>query len=266
MVTERSDYHVRAISRALTIFDTFLDVRGRALGVGEIAVKIGLPKATVHRMLITLVDGGYLERDLHTEKYRLGLRLFQLGYLVQSRAELRMEARPYLERLGQETQESVYLSLLVGIHRVVIDKVESPLPIRHDITLGESLPVHVGASGKALLAFLAPERLDSILGRLRLEQVTPNTITDPEVLRRELAEVRRRGYAFSSDERFVGSSSVAAPILGVTGEVVASLGVVGPSVRLDPAKTVKVIELIIRYAGDISRRMGYLAPALEAGQ
>jgi DNA-binding IclR family transcriptional regulator len=266
MGTERTDYHVRAISRALAIFDTFLEVRGRELGVGEVAVKLGLPKATAHRMLVTLADGGYLEQNSLNGKYRLGIRLFQLGFLVHNRAELRLEARPYLERLGAEIGESVYVSLLVGIHRVVIDKVESPHPIRHDIPLGEGLPVHAGASGKVLLAFLPPERLEQILSRLRLEKLSTQTITDPETLRKELAEIRRRGYAFSVDERFVGATGVAAPIFGVTGEVLAALGIAAPSSHLDAAKTLKVVELICGCAAEISRRMGYMAPSAEEGR
>lgn len=264
--TQRADYHVRAIGRALAVFDTFLNVRGRELGVGEVTVKLGLPKATVHRMLVTLADGGYLEQNPVTGKYRLGIRLFQLGYLVHNRAELRLEARPYLERLCAETEESVYLSLLVGIHRVSIDKIDSPHPIRHDVPLGESLPLHAGASGKVLLAYQPPERLDYLLSRLRLEKLSTRTITDPEVLRRELAEIRRRGYACSRDERFVGSTAVAAPIFGLNGEVLAALGLAGPSSRLDEAKTARVVELICNYASEISRRMGCLAQPAEVEQ
>jgi IclR family KDG regulon transcriptional repressor len=225
------------------------------LGVSELARRLGLAKSTVHRMLSTLLDEGFVQKTADG-RYRLGLRLYDLGQLVVNSLELREVAHPILERLRNETAETVHLAVLEGSHVVYVDRFESPSTLRLFGRLGRRMPAHCTSSGKCLLAFSPPDAVAAVLED-GLARVAPRTITSRQVLERALEQVRRNGYASSIDESEPGAASVGAPIFGHDGAVIAAVSVAGPSLRVTPESFPAYARMVQRAALAISVAMGH---------
>jgi len=225
------------------------------LGVSELARRLGLAKSTVHRMLTTLLDEGFVQKTAD-DRYRLGLRLYDLGQLVVNSLELREVAHPILEHLRNETGETVHLAVLEVPHVVYVDRFESPSTLRLFVRLGRRMPAHATSSGKCLLAFSPPDALDTVL-EAGLARLAPRTITSGHVLRRALEQVRRDGYACSIDESEPGAASVGAPVFGHDGTVLAAVSVAGPSMRVSPESFPGYARMVQRAALAISAAMGH---------
>ncbi len=255
MSKKRSEYYLKSLNKAMQILNA-LAQENVELGVTELSKKVGWHKSTVHRILVTLEDERLVAQDKVTQKYRLGIKLFELGSLVQEQVEIRKLALPAMKRLAQETEESIDLNIISSGKRVSIEKIESTHDIRRIIQLGERLPLYCGGSGKALLAFLPEEEIDKILQQERLIPFTSHTITDPFKLKEHLKEIKKLGYATSFEERIPGSASVAAPIFNFKGKVVASLSISGPISRFTHEKLPKLIALVKDTTRDISFSLG----------
>ena len=200
------------------------------LGVSELARRLGLGKSTVHRILATLQADGYVERT-PDERYRLSIKMYEIGLQVAASSELRQLVHPALERLRNESGETAHLAVLSGTDVVYLDRLESPHMIRLLTQVGRRRAAHATSSGKVLLAFGAPADLERVLAG-GLPRLGPRTITTPAMLERALAEVQARGYAVSVEESARGVSSVAAPIYDGGGECVAAMSVAGPITRM----------------------------------
>ena len=245
----------RAAERTLDIMLAFLR-EGRELGISELSRTVRLPKATVHRLVHVLVSRGFLARDPATARYRVGLTPFRLGNLFLAQTHVRQVALPVIHDLARQTGETVNLNLVVDRHRICIEKAESPHDIRHAVELGRPLPLYAGASGKVLLAHLPEEEIEAVIAA-GIHRLTARTIVDPARLRRSLAEIRRRGYAVTSDERVAGASAVSAPIRNGTGRVVAGLTVSGPTYRFTAERVRSFTTLVRQGAREISAALGY---------
>lgn len=162
MSKKRSDYYIQSIKRAIQILNSFTP-QEKELSITELSKKLNLHKSTAHRILVTLEDESLVVKNQITQKYRLGIKLFELGHIVQDQMEIRAYALPIMKELAQKTEESVDLNILSDEKRVSIEKIESPHDVRRIIQLGRSLPLHCGGSGKALLAFLPDEEIDKII-------------------------------------------------------------------------------------------------------
>jgi DNA-binding IclR family transcriptional regulator len=225
------------------------------LGVSELSRRLGLAKSTVHRILTTLLDEGFVQKAADG-RYRLGFRLYELGQLVVSSLELREVAHPTLERLRNDTGETVHLAVLEGADVVYLERFESPSTLRLFGRLGRRMPAHSTSSGKCLLAFSPPEVIDAVVAA-GLPRLAPRTITSRAMLVRVLRQVRRDGYASSIDESEPGATSVAAPVFGVDGTVIAAVSVAGPSLRITPESIPRYSRLVRRAADAISSGMGH---------
>ena len=225
------------------------------LGVSELARRMGLAKSTVHRLLTTLLDEGFVQKT-PDDRYRLGLRLYDLGQLVVNSLELREVAHPVLERLRNETGETVHLAVLEGADVVYLERFESPSTLRLFGRLGRRMPAHTTSSGKCLLAFSAPEAVDAVVAA-GLPRLAPRTITSRSMLVRVLRQVRRDGYARSIDESEPGVTSVGAPVFGFDGSVIAAVSVAGPSLRISPESIPRYSRLVRRAADVVSTGMGH---------
>lgn len=228
---------------------------------GEIIRALGLSRSTGYRFLHGMIQLGFLDRDPATGQLRLGLSFIQLGHLAQEQFALVQVARPFMEELAQETQETVLLAFLRNGRAYCAEKVESTQRIRLSFDRGASLPLHAGASSKVLLAQLPIQEVVRVIRRAGLPRYTANTITSPDRLKRELAEIRRRGYAISSEEVDPGAWAISAPILGSHDGTIAGLTLSGPLQRLTRTREADWIEAVCRIAARISAKLGYVSPA-----
>jgi len=187
----------------------------------------------------------------------MGPKVLTWSAVYTSGLDIRDKARPALEELHRLTQETVNLYLLDGNERVCLDFIESPQRVRVVVQRGERMPLHAGSAGKAILAFLPPERVQQILAK-PLERMTPNTITNRRKLLKELATIRAQGFAVSHGERFSDALGLAAPIFDANGKVVAALNVAGPVMRFTDADIQKLAPKMMQLAMHISRALGYL--------
>lgn len=252
---EPIDYNVRAVERALQILNCF-DNQSLALGVTEIARAVGLHKATAHRIVSTLVSFGYLERAADGQKYRLGLRLIDLGFLVVRRMDLRREALPYMNQLARRWGEACDLSVFNNDEVFYVEMIPSLHALTIAASVGRRLPFHATASGKLFLANLEPDHVDALLKK-PLERHTANTITNVGELRTQLEIIRERGYAVDDEELENGIRSVAAPVRDHQGKMIAAISLPSPASRMTLERIPEIARDLIETTRTISRRMGW---------
>ncbi|MGD9697369.1 MAG: IclR family transcriptional regulator [Thermoleophilia bacterium] len=261
-------YRIQAIERAVGILNAF-SAEEPELGVTELAERLGLHKSTVHRFMVNLDAAGLVERNPRTGRYRLGLRIFELGGLVMQQMNLWDEALPFLEGLVRDTGETGHLAVLDGGEAIYIERVEARRALRVPSAIGRGYPAHATNLGKVLLADLPRHRLEEIVAERGLAAFTPNTITDIERLDADLEEIRGRGYAVDNEEYDEGLRCIGAPVRDHSGRVVAALGIGGPVTRITPGRVSELGELVMAAAGGLSRRLGagraptYSPPALR---
>ncbi len=247
---------VRTAARVLRAFSG----ADTALGVAELARRIGISKSTAHRVLATLAAERLLEQDATTGKYRLGLSLYELGSAVSEHVDLHQAALPVLTTLRHRTGEMVHVAVLDRLEVVYVERLESHhmLPVFRRV--GHRLPAHLTSSGKALLAALPRDVLEARLEGHVLVARTPKTITNRTALLAELDRVARRGWASNIEEGQLGVSSVGAPVRGPDGAVMAAVSVVGDVTRLRGAALHQAAALVVEAAAVISGRLGYRSP------
>lgn len=248
--------HIKSVVKALKIIEILAE-NNRELALHEIAEKLGIPKSTVHGLISTLYDFGYIDQSPFTGKYKLGLRLFELGNIVASRLDLRTVAAPYIQKLVDTMGETVHLTILDKGEVLYIDKREGHQSIRIVSQVGMRLPAHCTGVGKVLLAFLPSSEVKKIISTKGLPRFTKNTITDPDVFEAELAKIRIQGYAIDNEEIMDGLRCVAAPIRDHSGKVCAAISISGPVSRLEGERLNLAIRLITETAEEISAKLGY---------
>jgi DNA-binding IclR family transcriptional regulator len=241
--------HVAAVERAFSVLDALAD--GSELGTNELARRTGINASTVSRLLATLASARYVEHVAETGRYRLSLRFVELGNAVLGRLDLRELARPHLQALVRETGETATLSAPGETDAVTIDFVLSPATIVSVAQVGRPSIGHATAVGKVMLALSAPP---AQLGEL--ERFTERTIVAPSELTAELDRVRAQGYATAVEEREEGLSAAAAPVVGRAGELVAILGVQGPSQRLRGPALDAVVKPLLGHALELGASLG----------
>lgn len=242
----------QTIARSLSVLRLLRDAEDD-LGVTEIARALGLNASTTHRILKALVAAGYVAQNKHSERYRLGREAFLLGHAARRTLGLDA-AMPLLERLAQDTGESVNLVIRDGDSGLVVLRVESQQPLRFTQPVGTRIPLYCTSSGKALLAFVGDYRAE--VARLgEAQQLTPATITSEEALLRDLAETKDRGLSVNRAERIPGVCGIAAPVLDVDGRVMAALAVQGPQIRITEDRIPALGALVIETAQAVRAAM-----------
>lgn len=220
---------VKSADRVLTILDLLAE-QG-SLTFSEIVKALGLPKSSVHNLLGTMIDRDYVEYDAAAKSYGLGIRVWQIGRARQDVEHLRALLKPLMDRLRDETEETVQLAQLEGADAVYLEISESPHPMKLSSTVGVRLPAHASGIGKVLLAELDPDDARDRLEAVPLERYTEHTLTDVDVLLRELAKTRQRGYGTDDEEFAVGCRCIAMPVRDGNGRAVAALSVAIPTPR-----------------------------------
>ncbi len=247
---------LRSCLRTLRILEVLSS--GKEMGVTEIGKYAGLHKSTAYRFLDTLEHEGYVKQNPETEKYKLSYKVLSLGFNLIEKMDVRNAARPYMEKLDRVTGETIYLTIVDSSQILYIDKVNLTENLQTFHKVGDKNYVHCTASGKAQIAFFSEAEFNDIFQKWGLPKQTMNTITDINVLKEQLKEVRIRGYAIDDRESEEDVMCVASPIFDYTGNVVAALSISGPITRL----TVKKIErdfshLIVDVTADVSKELGY---------
>jgi IclR family transcriptional regulator, acetate operon repressor len=240
---------VQSVERAFAIVGC---LAGGPAGVSEIAERVDLPKSTVSRLLVTLVELGVVEQPNPGSGYRLGAYLHSLAGATQPVRRLIDLSRPHLAELVNATHEAAGLSVLEDDEALYLDQVSSPGEIRIRDWTGERIKAHLVSSGLVLLAESGDAAIDQYLAR-PLERQTARTMTDPEALRRRLEEVRERGVAWVVDELVDGLSSVAAPIRDGEGRAIAAIHVHGPSFRFPGPSKESTVSQLLTAAARISK-------------
>jgi DNA-binding IclR family transcriptional regulator len=255
METHRSQTH-QSLERGLRVIEATAAVGGAAT-LAEIARKTALPRSTAHHILRALVDFGYLVQDGGAKPYRLGPRLFRLTGHTWTKEQLAEIAMPYLDELSRRTGEGTSLAILRDGVVTIVAKRESEGPVRVVQEVGARRPIYCTAVGKALAAWLPNREIDGVIARTVFERKTTRTITTPVAFRRELARIRTTGFAIDNEEHIAGIRCIATPVRDHSGDVRASLCVVGPTSRL-PRKQLEAIRgPLTAVAANLSTRLGY---------
>jgi DNA-binding IclR family transcriptional regulator len=256
---EKEARYVQSLERALNILEVMAQ-EGASMTVTDLSEKVGLKISTVHRLLTTLSHRGYVQQDSESSRYRLGLKMLEIGNAALYRSDIRTEARPYLEELVERCNETANLAVLEGINIVYIDQVESHnlIIVKMFAQPGNRGPVHCTASGKALLAYLPPDKLETVLSQVEFVRYTNETITDREHLEKELTRIRQEKYALDWGEMEEHVRCIAAPIFNHEGKAIASISISGPSNRITTYYMKnELVDIVIGVANRISKKMGY---------
>ncbi|WP_303722424.1 IclR family transcriptional regulator [Malonomonas rubra] len=254
---DKSEYIIQAVSHALDLLEQFHDDVDE-LGVTELSKRLKLHKNNVFRLLATLESRGYIEQNKATENYRLGLKALELGQTFIKQMGLLRQAKPILEEIVEDCNETAYVAIYKEHHTVYLDVVETNLTVRVVSRVGSRLPAYCTAAGKVHMAFMTDEELDDLLSNLKLVQHTPSTIADVDGLKAELAKVRELGYAFDDEELDAGVRCIAAPIRDYTRRIVGAISISGPSMRISNERSEQeLVPLVLKAGTDLSTRLGY---------
>lgn len=246
---------LQSVDRALYILGLLQNSKD-GLGVTELSNRLDVAKSTVHRLLTSLQRKGFVQQDRITEKYRLGLRLLELGNAVTESLDIRKIAQPFLLNLSEETSETTHLVLLEQGDVVYIDKIESAHTIGMKSRIGKRAPAYCTGVGKAILSHLPEEEVDKAISG-PLKKYTETTITDKRQLKNELAKIKEKGYSLDLEEHEEGIRCAAAAILNYKNEVVAGISVAGPNMRMTDEKLDQCAKKIMVCASEISRQLGF---------
>lgn len=251
---------VPAVDRALRILELLAESPAAEFGVSEISRQLSLNKSTVHGILTTLSDHGFLERDSSSRRYRAGPSLHAVALALRPASDVTSLARPALEALLRESGETVFLAVMRDDHVTLVDKVESTKEMSITSPLGLRLPHSAGALGKVFHAWMDRGELRSLLRRRPLRPFTSRTVVDLPQYLQELGRVREAGVAYDDQEYLEGVWAVAAPIFDSGGRVAAAVLVVGPSARFTLPDLHRVGRKAREVGRSVSARLGALIP------
>jgi DNA-binding IclR family transcriptional regulator len=225
------------------------------LSLAEICTRMGLHKSTAHRSLIVLERTSMIERTPEG-RFRLGLKLYELGNRAVEQIDLRDRVQPFFRRLAMEVGETVHLSVLQKTKVVYLDKVEPNRRVCMTSKSGTSNPVYCTSMGKAMLAFLPDDPREEVLSKIKFTRFTSKTLCSREALLKSLERVKKRGFAIDDEEIEVGVRCVGAPIFDENRYPIAAVSVSGPASRITVQSVPGIAEKLIRCCNEISRTLG----------
>ncbi|WP_125153561.1 IclR family transcriptional regulator [Clostridium rectalis] len=247
---------VQSVDRSLSILEVLSDYEN-GLGITEISEKVNLHKSTVHRLLATLIHKGYVKQEEKANKYKVTLKLFELGNKKIQKMDITTVARPYLKELVQKTNEVVHLVVSEGTEIIYIGKEESQNTIRTHSRIGYRRPLYCTAVGKSILSYMEDERILDIWNKSKVEKLTEHTITDLKEFKKHINEVRKKGYAIDEQENEIGVRCVASSVFNYEGEVCGAISISGSIISFTEEKLGEFSKLVIEYAEKISSELGY---------
>lgn len=249
----KAAYSIQSLDRVFSIIE-FLADHPVGASLTEICREVNLPKATVSRMLASLIRHGYAFQNLDSRKYHLTMRMFEIGSKVVGVTNIIPIARPYLEHLSRISEETVHLVSRVNDEVVYLYKEDAYNSIvRMSSCVGQRAPIYCTGVGKCFLAYLPDDELRAIFQRIELVRFTPTTIVTLTGMRREAAAIRERGYAIDNQEHEAGVRCIAAPILDFYSNPVAAISIAAPVEHMTDADVEKCASILLDAAKSISR-------------
>ncbi|WP_042348694.1 IclR family transcriptional regulator [Bacillus massiliigorillae] len=249
MSSKQATHRLSTVDNAMSLLALFL--KYDSVGLIDIERETGVSKTAAFRLAATMVDRGFLVKDAKTKKYYPGPILFQLVHKFQVNDIITI-SEPFVQELANMTNESVYISIRSGNNYFFLSGVHSTYPVKVTSPFGDEVELYLGAAGKVHMAHMASVDIDNYLKKTQFKTFTPDTITDEQLILKELEEVKEKGYAVSLGEGFPDSSAISAPIWGLGEEPTAVLNILLPSTRLTTEKQQEFIELIKNYSEKIS--------------
>jgi DNA-binding IclR family transcriptional regulator len=250
-----SQTHVPNLDRALTILEYM--AQGQTSGVSEIAEELTIPKNTVFRILNTLSERGYLEKDPTTKRYKMGTKMLSLGYSAVHEAHLVEKSMDVLRQIRDETNETTLVGILDNTQGVVLEVIPSSNRVKVVVGVGERFPLHTSAPGKAMLAYLPEAQLDETLEKMTLTRFNERTITTRQGMRAEIDKIRRIGYATDIAEEIEALHCISAVVVDRNTRTVGAIWITGPSFRMPLENFEQLATIIIAGARRVSQRFGY---------
>lgn len=254
MAGVRDPYQLHGLERAVSVLQA-LSESDVPLSLADICQCMGLHKSTAHRSLMVLERSALIERTSEN-RFRLGLKLYELGNRAVEQADLRTRVYPYFRRLAAEAGETVHLGVLQKTSVIYLDKVEPKRRVCMSSKCGTSNPVYCTSLGKAMLAFQPEEVIEKTIAKIRFVRYTPKTILSTDKLLKALERIRRRGYAIDDEEIELGVRCIGAPIFDENRWAMAAVSISGPSSRITAESVPEFAEKVARCCREISASLG----------
>lgn len=248
-------YHVPNLSRALRVLE-LLAARSEQ-SISEIADALEIPRNSAFRIITTLRDNGYLDRDQSAKTYRLSRKLLSLGHAVVENEGLLAHSIDVLFDLRDATGETALIATLVEDGGVVLEQAISNQPVKVSIQIGHRFPLHTAAPAKAMLAYLPAVYRDRLIKTCDFKKYTDTTLSSRDALLAELDQVKAQGYAVDRGEELSDLHCVAAPVFDHRSRPIASVWVTGPSPRMPQSEFENIAQMVCAHARRISRRLGH---------
>jgi len=261
--TTKSPYKVQVLDRALAALASLANSSSDC-SLAELCPALGLHKSTTHRLMMVLEQHRLVVKNPETGRYRLGLRLYELGSRAVEGLDLRGRARPYLDRLQEKFGETVFFCILDEGQVFYVDKMESQRSVRTACTVGSRAPAYCTAVGKAMMSELSEAEVSSIVKKSGMRAVTRHTITTAAKLKNELKAIRARGYAIDDEEKEEGLRCVGVVVRTHSRKLSAAMSISGPAFRMTRERIPEVGQALMQAASELSTELGYQELPLEA--
>ena len=248
-------YKVHSLERGLDLIE-LMSHFSREMSLSELSREAGFNPSTTHRILDALKSRGYVRQNQSTSGYSLTYKLFEIASKAGWEKMLRDESSEIVAKLAEETRESAYFIIKDGLDALCLERIDRNPHIRIlSLEKGGRMPLHMGGGPKAILAYLPESVIDRIIKFKGLEAWTPNTITNPLMLKKDLKEIREQGYALSLQDVTMGVNAIGCPVKNKEGKVIAALSVAGPASNLTQERIPDFIKLVKSSAQDLEERM-----------
>lgn len=246
------------IAKALEAVAWLVESDKESVGVRELAAALDISPSSAHRILGKLIESGFVARGDETQRYGLGVEFFRIAQLSMKKRSLLKVGVTAMRRLVECCNETALLGVYdAGRQEMIFSaSVESTHPLRYVIELNKWMPLHTGASGMAIMAFLGDAEIERIIERTRLAPLTSASITDPRKMRKELAAIRERGYALTRGQRLPGAVGLAAPFFNGSGHVVGDVCLTIPEQRFNPKRVKPLLAQLLACVGEIGGSIG----------
>lgn len=253
--TAPKEYKVHSLERGLDLIEILAEDPSEKT-LTELSKKASFNQSTAHRVISALKSRGYVQQNASNSKYRLTLKLFELGNKIIRNFNIKEAAEPILKELAKKTKESIYLIIRDGDDAICMDRIDGNPFIRIlSLEIGGRQPMHLGAAPKVLLAYLEESEIDRIIEEKGLTAWTANTITNPIKLKDELGKIREQGYAFSASDVTEGVAAIGFPIFNSDNKVIAAISTAGMKDSFTDNRIKEIIELLTTASTHLSDRM-----------